>query len=105
LRMERGDNDRRGAAGMAVRTGPTSHAREVARKVSAARADARAVQLAEYIAEIRESGITHPYAIAAALNQRGVLTPRGRRFWMASQVRSLLARLARLEAAGEFSQD
>ena len=86
---------------MAIRPGPTSHAREVARKVSAARADARAVQLAGSIAEIRESGITRPHAIAAALNQRGVLTPRGRRFWMASQVRNLLARLARLEAAGE----
>jgi hypothetical protein len=83
---------------MAIRAGPTPKAREAARKISSARADARAIELAAVFAEIKESGITAPHAIAAALNKRGIRTPRGRRFWMASQVRNMLERLDRLAA-------
>jgi hypothetical protein len=80
----------------AIRPGPTAEAREAARKKSAASADARAIALAPVIAEIKASGITGPNAIAAALNERGIRTARGHRYWMASQVRSLLDRLDRL---------
>jgi hypothetical protein len=56
--------------------------------------------LAPVIAEIRTSGITAPYAIAAALTARGVPTARGHRFWMVRQVHRLLDRLDRLSAVG-----
>ena len=52
----------------------TPEAREGARGVCAAQADARAVVL-----EIRGSGITSPYAIAAALTARGIPTAKGHR--------------------------
>ena len=48
----------------------TPQAREAARRVAAARADARAAALAPVIAEIRATGITGAYAIAAALTAR-----------------------------------
>jgi hypothetical protein len=83
---------------MAIRPGATSAAREAARKTGAARADARAIALAPVIAEIQASGITAPYAIAVALNKRGIRTARGHKFWMSSQVRGLLDRLDRLSA-------
>jgi hypothetical protein len=83
---------------MAIRPGPTAKVREAARKVSAARADARAVALAPVVAEIKARGITGPYAIAVALSERGIRTARGHRYWMASQVRTLLDRLDRLSA-------
>ena len=75
-------------------------AREAARRASAARADARAAALAPVIAEIQASGITAPYAIAAALTARGIPTARGHRFWLTGPVRSLLDRLDRLSADG-----
>ena len=78
----------------------TPQAREAGRRVSAARADARAVALAPVIAEIRATGITGAYAIAAALTARGVPTARGHRFWSDGTVRDLLKRLDRLSAAG-----
>jgi hypothetical protein len=81
---------------MAIRPGPTPAAREAARKTGAARADARAVNLAPVIAEIQASGITAPYAVAAALMERGIRTAHGHRFWSFAQARDLLARLDRL---------
>jgi hypothetical protein len=84
---------------MPIKAGATPEAREGARRVSAAQADARAAALAPIIAEIRASGITAPYAIAAALTARGIPTARGHSFWMAGPVRSLLNRLDRLSAA------
>ena len=80
--------------------GATPQAREAACRASAARADARAVALAPVIAEIRASGITEPYAIAAALTTRGVPTARGLRFWGSGTVRNLLNRLDRLSTVG-----
>jgi hypothetical protein len=85
---------------MAIKAVATPRAREAARRVCAAQADARAVALAPVIAEIRASGITAPYAIAAALTARGIPTARGHRVWMTGPVRSLLNRLDRLSAAG-----
>jgi hypothetical protein len=87
---------------MAFSSVATPEARAAARKVTMERADERALALAPIIAEIRASGITTPYAIAAALTARGIPTARWRRFWMAGPVRSLLNRLDRLgcSAAG-----
>jgi recombinase len=59
-----------------------------------ARANRKAAELAPVIAELRAAGIKSLSAIAAALNARGVRTPLGHRHWYASQVASLLARLA-----------
>jgi hypothetical protein len=87
---------------MPINTVPTQQAREAARRVSVARADARAAALAPAVAEIRTSGITAPYAIAAALTARGVPTARGHRLWMVGPVRRLLDRLDRLSAAGNL---
>src|SRR5262249_45766703 len=84
---------------MGIKAVATPQAREAARRVCAAQADARAVALAPVIAEIRASGITAPYAIAAALTARGIPTARGHRFWMAGPVRNLLNRLDRLSAS------
>ena len=85
---------------MAIKAVATPQAREAARRVSAARADARAVALAPVIAEIRASGITEPYAIAAALTARGVPTARELRFWGSGPVRNLLRHLDQLSAVG-----
>jgi len=76
----------------------TPQAREAGRLAGIAKADARAVALAPVIADIWVSGITTPYAIAAALTARGIPTARGHRFWLAGQVRSILDRLDRLSA-------
>jgi hypothetical protein len=59
---------------MPIKAVPTPLAREAALRVCAAQADARAVALAPVIAEIRGSGVTAPYAIAAALTARGIPT-------------------------------
>ena len=59
-----------------------------------ARANQKAAELAPVIAELRAAGITSLSGIAGALNARGVRTPWGHRHRYASQVASLLARLA-----------
>jgi hypothetical protein len=66
-----------------------------------------AAALAPIIAEIQASGITTPYAIAADLTRRGIPTARGHRFWLTSQVRSVLNRLDRLSliAFGTLSSE
>jgi hypothetical protein len=86
-----------------IKVVPTLEARNAAQRVCAAQADARAAALAPVIAEIRARGITAPYAIAAALTAQGIPTARGRSFWLAGPVRSLLNRLDRLSAAGALS--
>jgi hypothetical protein len=85
---------------MAIKPGATPQAREAARRACAALADARAAALAPVIAEIRASGITAPYAIAAALTARRIPTARGHRLWGAQTVSGLLNRLDRLAADG-----
>ena len=83
---------------MAIKAVATPQAREAALRACAAKADARAASLAPIIAEMQASGITAPYAIAAALTARGIPTARGHRFWGTTPVRKLLNRLDRLPA-------
>ncbi len=71
---------------------------EAGRKVAIARADARASQLAPIVAELRRSGITSWYGIAAELNRRGVPTATGRGIWEPGQVRRVMERIK----SGEF---
>jgi hypothetical protein len=85
---------------MGIKVGATPEARAAALRACMAQADARAAALAPIVAEIRASGITAPYAIAAALTARGIPTARGHRLWMTGPVRSLLNRIDRLSAAG-----
>lgn len=58
-----------------------------------ARADAHARDLRPIVLDLSREGITSLGAIADALNDRGMLTPRGAR-WHKSSVSNLLARLA-----------
>lgn len=69
------------------------------RAAVAANADRRHAQdLAPVVANIHASGITGLRAIAAELNDRGMLTRRGGR-WYVSTVQNLLDRLGLREAA------
>ena len=74
----------------------TPEARAAACKVVIQRADARAIALAPVIADIKATGITTPYTIAAELVRRGIPTARGHRFWSSSVVGNVLKRLDRL---------
>jgi len=65
----------------------------VARKAHMALADAYATKVQPTIKAIQRAGITTPSGIAAALNARRILTPRGKNKWRAVQVIRLLARL------------
>ena len=56
------------------------------------RADAHAENLAPVVRALGEEGITSLGAVASALNERGMLTPRGGR-WHKTSVRNLLSRL------------
>jgi DNA invertase Pin-like site-specific DNA recombinase len=64
-------------------------------KAIADKANAHAERLQPVIAALRKEGVTSLGSIAAELNQREMLTPRGGR-WHKSSVRNLLARLNRL---------
>jgi DNA invertase Pin-like site-specific DNA recombinase len=68
-------------------------ARAAGRAELAARAKARAADLAPTIAEIQAAGATSLRGIAAALNERGIPTARGRGAWSAAQVARVLERL------------
>jgi hypothetical protein len=46
------------------------------------------------VRELQASGVTSLNGLAAALNERGVLTPAGSHYWHAAQVSRLLKRLA-----------
>jgi DNA invertase Pin-like site-specific DNA recombinase len=60
-----------------------------------ANADRHAQRLSPVVEDIRQSGLVSLGAIAAELNERGMLTPRGGK-WHASSVRNLLLRLDKL---------
>lgn len=60
--------------------------------VVSANADAHAIRLRPVVARLRAQGIVSLGGVAAALNDEGILTPRGGR-WHASSVRNLLSRL------------
>jgi hypothetical protein len=66
---------------------------EAGRKVSVARADTRASQLAPIVDDIRHGGITSWYGIATELNKRGVPTATGKGIWEPAQVRRVMERL------------
>ena len=55
-----------------------------------ARASAYATRLAPVVADIKRAGCTTLREIAAALEARGIATPRGGTNWAPSQVRNLL---------------
>lgn len=67
---------------------------DAVRAVKAA-ADCHATKLAPVVAVIRAAGATSLASYADALNDRGILTPRGGR-WHPSSVQNLLTRLSRL---------
>jgi DNA invertase Pin-like site-specific DNA recombinase len=66
---------------------------EAALEAVRANAAERATEYAETIADVQASGAASLSAIAAELNARGIVTPRGGQ-WHPSSVRNLLARLA-----------
>jgi hypothetical protein len=74
----------------------TQKACAAALKANQARADARATELAPIIAELRASGATSAYAIAKALNERGIPTFTGRGLWGVTHIKQVLARLGLL---------
>jgi DNA invertase Pin-like site-specific DNA recombinase len=71
----------------------TDESRQRASAARTERADAKAANVAPVIAELQEAGVTSLSAIAAALNDRGIPTPRGGE-WQAVQVQRVLARLS-----------
>ncbi|MGH1570975.1 recombinase family protein [Methylobacterium sp. P31] len=70
---------------------PTGHA--IATAVRQARADAFAARVLPIIASIKAGGVETDYGIAAALNQRGIPTPKGGK-WQTVQVQRVLKRTA-----------
>ena len=68
-------------------------------RAAVANADAHARNLAPVILAMRTEGIATLGGLASALNQRGMLTPRGGR-WHKSSVRNLLSRLEQPTRAG-----
>jgi DNA invertase Pin-like site-specific DNA recombinase len=68
----------------------TAKVRAAGRAEVAKRATARATDLAPIIQEIRAAGIVFLRGIAAALNERGISTPRGHGEWSAVQVSRVL---------------
>jgi hypothetical protein len=75
-------------------SGPvTPAARRASLQARTARANKRAADLAPTIAELQAAVITTLRAIAAALNARGIQTPRGTSRWYHTQGGRLLARL------------
>jgi DNA invertase Pin-like site-specific DNA recombinase len=71
----------------------TATARKMGWEACMVKADARAADIAPVISELPASGITSLRAIAAALNERRIPTPRGTGKWLAGSVSQLLARL------------
>ena len=72
---------------------PSAKVRAKAIATREARADARAADLSETIAELQAAGATSLRAIAAGLNERGIPTARGDGEWSATQVMRVLERL------------
>jgi DNA invertase Pin-like site-specific DNA recombinase len=71
----------------------TAKARQAGYAARAARANARATDLAPTISELQAAGVTSLAGIAAVLNERGIPTASGQGAWQAVQVGRLLARL------------
>jgi DNA invertase Pin-like site-specific DNA recombinase len=71
----------------------TAKARQAGVEAVRARANERAADLAPIIAELQAAGARSLRALAAALNERGVSTPRGVGQWQANTVKQLLSRM------------
>jgi hypothetical protein len=74
---------------------------DAARKVIMARADKRAAGLRPTIEALQASGVTSLQGMAAALNEAGIPTPRGKRQWHPGCWRERLCTLtsARVDAS------
>jgi DNA invertase Pin-like site-specific DNA recombinase len=70
----------------------TKAARKAGRDAQAARAAARAADLAPVLKELQEAGVASLGGIARALTERGIPTARGSNKWTAMQVARTLAR-------------
>lgn len=68
------------------------------------KADRHANRIAPIIAALRDEGFNSLGAMADQLNERGILTPRGGR-WYKSSVKNLLARLENLPDRGKQGMD
>jgi DNA invertase Pin-like site-specific DNA recombinase len=68
-------------------------ARAMGRSVLTKLATDKAADYAPVIRELQANGVTSLAGIAAALNERGIPTPRGQGTWQAVQVGRVLARL------------
>lgn len=68
-------------------------------QAAVAKADIHAVNLAPVVAAMRSEGLSSLGELAEALNERGMLTPRGGR-WHKSSVRNLLSRIEVSASAG-----
>jgi hypothetical protein len=75
-----------------------THAGQVGRGIQTAAADAFVAGLMPVIQAIRSTGATTLEAITQALNQRGIRSARGGR-WYASSVSNLLDRAAKMQVA------
>jgi hypothetical protein len=64
-----------------------------ANRARKARADERAAKLIPIIAKLQAEGVATLIGLAAALNERRILTPEGQRKWRPEQVSRLLRRL------------
>jgi len=71
----------------------TAKTRQAGWEARTARASERAADLAPIVKELQASGATSLRALAAALNERGISTPRGTGQWQANTVAQLLARM------------
>ena len=70
---------------------PTEQDRARGRAMQREQAQQRAAVVLPVIADLEKSGVTSPTAIARALTDRGITTPRGAATWQPVQVRRLLA--------------
>jgi hypothetical protein len=66
---------------------------QAANVARSARADAKAATLAPVITELQSDGVTSARALARALTERGIPTPRGASEWCAAQVLQVFKRL------------
>jgi hypothetical protein len=68
-------------------------ARSAAHEVRQARAAEGPARLAPLVKELRAAGVTSLNGMAAAFNERGVLTPRGHGQWYAMQISRVQPRI------------
>jgi DNA invertase Pin-like site-specific DNA recombinase len=82
----------------------TKAARKAGRDAQAARATARAADLAPVVRKLRDAGVTGLAAMARALSERSIPNARGGGTWTATQVARILARLRPEQSFNQISQ-